>query len=67
MADEQRVPGAVEERTEKRKCEDFSALYSLDSASAGGQTRTVVDHTGEHQQGLLSLHGPRGPSVIDMQ
>ncbi len=33
MSDEQRVPGAADDRGEKRKCDDFTALYPMDSAT----------------------------------
>ena len=48
MADEQRVPGAVgDERGEKRKCDDFTALYSMDTAGPVAPSRSLGDPSGK--------------------
>lgn len=44
MMDEQRVPG---DDRDKRKCEDFVGLYSLDTGHGGiGTQRPLNEHTG---------------------
>ena len=46
MADEQRVPGTADE---KRKCEDFTALYPLEGTPAVPQPpRSLTEPTGEY-------------------
>ncbi|KAI0236116.1 hypothetical protein LSAT2_013343, partial [Lamellibrachia satsuma] len=47
MADEQLVPGTGEDRVDsKRKCEDFAALYTLDTThSSVAVSRGINDHT----------------------
>ena len=49
MADEQLVPGTGEDRVDsKRKCEDFAALYTLDTThSSVAVSRGINDHTGK--------------------
>ena len=53
MTDEQRVPGAADDRGEKRKCDDFTALYPMDNATATptpqapAQPRNLTDPTGK--------------------
>ncbi len=51
MSDEQRVPGAGDDRGEKRKCDDFTGLYPLDNAGPTGPTsapRSLTDPAGKH-------------------
>ncbi|XP_013379078.1 retinal homeobox protein Rx1-like [Lingula anatina] len=43
MADEQRVPGLD---SEKKKCDDFAGLYSLDSTASSATGRSMADPLG---------------------
>ena len=48
MADEQRVPGAgADDRGEKRKCDDFTALYSMDTTGPAVPARALGDPSGK--------------------
>ncbi|GBN20472.1 hypothetical protein AVEN_182842-1 [Araneus ventricosus] len=49
MADDQRL--LTDDRTDKRKCDDFAALYGLEGAAAA---RALPDHSGG---GGYALHG----------
>lgn len=59
MADDQRL--LTDDRTDKRKCDDFAALYGLEGAAAA---RALPDHSGKS---LLYPHLPssRCLSVIN--
>ncbi|GFS61762.1 hypothetical protein TNIN_475761 [Trichonephila inaurata madagascariensis] len=44
MADDQRL--LTDDRTDKRKCDDFAALYGLEGAAA----RALPDHSGQSER-----------------